>query len=53
MQDETNFWYYTGVSPPIPGQLDNFTGTNFNPLPFLEEIIPLYLLKRVANDMGG
>ena len=38
--------------PPLPVQLYNGTWMNFNLFLFLEEIISLYLFKRVADDLG-
>ena len=48
-----NFWYDSDIWYSLLGQLENDTWMYFNPLPFLEEIISLYLFKRVAYDLGG
>ena len=47
------FWYDSGNPSPLSVKLENVTWMDFNSLPFLEEIISPYLLKRVADDMGG
>ena len=31
-----NCWYDSGVCTPLPGQLENGTGTNLKPIPFLK-----------------
>ena len=31
-----NYWYDSGVCTSLPGQLENVTWMNFNPLPFLK-----------------
>ena len=38
IKTKQNIWYDAGVCPPLPGKLEIFTWTNFNPIPFLEEI---------------
>ena len=42
-----------GPPPLLQGKLENPNRMNFNPLIFLEEIISLYLFKRLSDDLGG
>ena len=49
---KANCWYDSVFWTPLPGQLENGTWTNFNPIPFLKIRISIYLFKREADGMS-